>query len=82
MGGCTFGIAYTKEPKGTEDAASVVDVVRKSVMLGPLSWSRMLISVCVARGNGTETSIGACDASVFMAAVAAMLCNRVVFWWN
>lgn len=66
----TFGIAYTREPRGTEEAASGVVVVRKSVMFGPLSCSLMLISVLGARGSGTDTSIGACDASPFVTAVA------------
>lgn len=70
LGKRAFGIAYTNEPRGTEDAASGVDVVRNSVMFGPLSWSRRLISVRGALGSGTDTSLGACDASPVMIAVA------------
>ena len=70
----TFGIAYTSEPSGTEDAASDVDVVRNSVIFGPLSWSRTLISVRGAFGRGTETSIGACDASPFVVEAAIVSC--------
>lgn len=33
----TFGMVYTSEPRGTEDAESGVDVVRKTVIFGPLS---------------------------------------------
>lgn len=74
----TFGMAYTSEPRGTEDAASGVDVVRKSVMFGPLSCSLTLMSVLGALGSGTETSIGACDASSFVAVVTIASCNRAV----
>jgi hypothetical protein len=35
----TFGMAYTKEPNGAEDADSGVAVVRKSSRFGPLSVS-------------------------------------------
>lgn len=62
----TFGIAYTKEPRGTEDAESGVDVVRNSVIFGPLSWRRRLMFVRGAFGNGKETSIGAYDALLFV----------------
>ena len=68
-------MAYTREPNGTEEAASGVVVVRKSVMFGPLSCSLMLMSVRGARGRGTETSTGACDASPFVTAVVMVLCK-------
>lgn len=74
----TFGIAYTREPNGTEEAASGVVVVRKSVMFGPLSYSLILIFVCGARGKGTENSIGACGASPLMTAAAIVSCKCIM----
>ena len=74
----TFGIAYTNEPRGTEDVESDVDVVRNSVMFGPLSRSWRYTSVCGAFGKGKETSLGVCDMSPFVREVAIVLCESGV----
>jgi hypothetical protein len=65
-------MAYTKEPRGAEDADSAVAVVRKSSRFRPLLVSCRWNFVCGAFGRGNETCIGACDAlpSVKVAAIA------------
>ena len=55
---CTLGMAYTKLPIGAVAVDSPVDVVRKSIILGPLAWSWRWTFVCGARGRGNATSIG------------------------
>jgi hypothetical protein len=59
----TFGIAYTREPKGVDDAESDVTVVRNTTRFGPLSMSCRCMLVAGALGRGNETSKGACDTS-------------------
>jgi hypothetical protein len=72
----TLGIAYTKEPRGAEDADSVAAVVSKSSRFGPLFVNWRCMFVCGAFGRGNETSIGACDALLFMVAAAIVACLR------
>jgi hypothetical protein len=84
----TFGIAYTKEPSGAEEADSGVAVVRKSSRFGPLSVSWRCMFVCGAFGSGKETSIGACDASPLVTAAAIVgvegecKVRSTMSWWG
>ena len=57
----TFGMAYTKDPRGAEDVDSEVAVVRKRTRFGPLFVSCRCMFVAGALGRGNETSMGAFD---------------------
>lgn len=69
-------MAYTKEPSGADDADSGVAVVRKMTRLGPLFVSCKCTLVAGALGSGNETSIGACDASLWVVGVAIAWCGE------